>query len=55
MSMETKSMLEYAQALIYEADEHTRKASKRIKANVAEREEQSQAQETIEKTISNMP
>ena len=32
----TKLMLEYAQALLDEANEHTRKASKRIKANATE-------------------
>ena len=32
----TKSMSEYAQALINEADEHTRKTSKQIKAITAE-------------------
>ena len=39
MSMKTKAISEYAQALIDEADKHTRKTSERIKANVAEREE----------------
>ena len=55
MLAKTKAMSEYAQALIDEADEHTRKTSKQIKANVAEREEQSQAQEAIMKAISKMP
>ena len=45
-------MSEYAQALIDEADEHTRKSSKRIKANAKEREEQAQAKETVLKAIS---
>ena len=49
-----KAMSEYAPALIDEANEHTRKTSKRIKAIVAKREEQSQAQETILKAISKM-
>ena len=35
----TKAMLEYAQTLIDEADEHTRKASERIKNNVVEIED----------------
>ena len=43
MSVKTKAMSEYAQALIDEADEHTRKAYERIKVNIAEQEEQSQA------------
>ena len=43
MSTKTKAMSENALALIDEADEHIRKASEQIKANVAEREEQSQA------------
>ena len=43
MSAKTKAMLEYAQALINEANEHTRKSFERIKANVVERKEQSQA------------
>ena len=47
MLAKTKAMLELAQTLIDETDEHTRKASERIEANVAEREEQSQAQEAI--------
>ena len=42
-STKTKALSKYAQALIDEVDEHKRKASERIKANVAEREEQSQA------------
>ena len=54
LAEKTKVMSEYAQALIDEADEHTRKASKRIKANAIEREEQDQAQETILKVISKM-
>ena len=45
MSAKTKAMSKYAQALIDEADEHTRKAFERIKANAIEREEKSQAQE----------
>ena len=48
-------MSEYEQPLKDEDDEHTRKASKRIKANVAKREDQSQAQETILKAISKIP
>ena len=36
LTRKTRFMLEYAQALIGEADEHTRKASEQIKANVAE-------------------
>ena len=54
MSGKTQAMSKYAQALIDEVDEHTKKASKRIKADVVEREEQSQAQETILKAISKM-
>ena len=54
MSAKTKVMSEYAQALIDEADELTRKASEQIKANVAEREEQYQSQEAIMKAISKM-
>ena len=54
MSAKTKAMSECAQALIDEADEHTRKASKQIKANGVKREEQSQAQEAIMKAISKM-
>ena len=41
MSTKTKAMLEFTQALIDKADEHTRKAFERIRANVVEREEQS--------------
>ena len=55
MLAKTKAMSEYAQALIHKADEHTRKASERIKANFAKREEQSQAQEIILKAMSKMP
>ena len=51
----TKALSEYAQALIDEADEHTRKASERIKVIATKREEQAQAQETILKAISKMP
>ena len=47
LSKKTKTMSEYALALIDEVDEHTKKASKRIKANATEREKQAQAQETI--------
>ena len=54
LAEKTKAMLEYAQALIDEVDEHTRKASERIKANAAEREEQSQGQKTILEAISKM-
>ena len=43
MLAKTKAMSKYAQALIDETDEHTRKAFERIMANVAKREEQSQA------------
>ena len=38
MSVKTKVMLKYAQALINEADEHTRKAYEGIKTNVVEQE-----------------
>ena len=55
MDKKTKALSEYAQALIDEGDEHTRKTSKGIKAIAAEREEQSQAQEIILKAISKMP
>ena len=54
MSAKTKVMLEYAQALVDETDELTRKASERIKVNVVEREEKSQSQKAILKAISNM-
>ena len=43
MFVKTKAMSEYAQALIDKVDEHIRKTSKSIKANAAEREEQTQA------------
>ena len=36
MSTKTKAMLEFTQALIDKADEHTRKAFERIRANVVE-------------------
>ena len=52
LAEKTKVMSEYTQALIDEADEHTRKASERIKANATEREEQAQAKKTILKAIS---
>ena len=55
MLMKTKSMSEYAQTLIDEVDKHARKTSEQIKANVAEREQQSQAQEAILKAIYKMP
>ena len=55
LAEKTKAMLEYAQALIDKAYEHTRKTSERIKTIFVEREEQYQAQETILKTISKMP
>ena len=54
--MKTIAMSEYAQAWINEPDKHTRKKkSERIKAIAVEREEHSQAQETILKAISKMP
>ena len=39
MANKTKAMLDYAQDLIDEADEHPRKTSERIKAITVEREE----------------
>ena len=55
MSGKTKVMSKYAQALIDEVDEHTRKTSERIKVIAVEREKQSHALETILKAISKMP
>ena len=48
----TKAMYEYAQVVIDAVDEHARTTSKRVKAIVAEQEEQSQSQGTILKAIS---
>ena len=54
LAEKTKAMLEYAQALTDEDDEHTRKTSEQIKGNATDREEQSQAEKIILKAISKM-
>ena len=47
-------MSDYAQALIDAVDEHAKTTSERAKAITTEQEKQSQAQETILKTIIKM-
>ena len=54
LAEKTNVMSEFAQALIDAVDEHARTTFKRAQTVAIEREEQSQAQETILKAISKM-